>query len=336
MSAFERIILDHGSGGKASQRLIADIFFSHLGNSILLTQDDAALLEIEGRIAMSTDTFTVDPLFFPGGDIGALSVHGTANDLAMLGAAPLYLSCGFILEEGLPLKTLEAVVASMGRAAGQGGLKIVTGDTKVVPKGAVDKLFINTTGIGRIMVPDPPKGDRAAEGDAILVSGTLGDHGLAVMTKREGLEFESPVVSDAASLHPLTLDLINRIPEIHVLRDPTRGGLATTLNEIAQQSEKEFLIREKDVPVDPAVREGCSFLGLDALYLANEGKCICILPETRAGEALQIMRGHPLGQGAALIGRVTAGQPGRVILETELGGRRFLSMLEGEQLPRIC
>ncbi|MCF8109377.1 MAG: hydrogenase expression/formation protein HypE [Desulfohalobiaceae bacterium] len=331
-----RVLLDHGSGGRASQRLIRELFLTHLGNSILDSLDDAAVLEVEGRLAMSTDTFTVDPLFFPGGDIGSLAVHGTSNDLSMLGAEPLYLSCGFVLEEGLPLATLEAVVASMGQALNGCAATIVTGDTKVVPKGAVDKLFINTTGIGRLVGPNPPRGHRAEPGDAILISGTVGDHGLAVLSNREGMRFDSPVISDSAMLHPLVDSLLRAVPDIHVLRDPTRGGLATTLNEIAQQSAQEFVIQEEAIPVQGAVSESCSFLGLDPLYLANEGKFLCILPQAQAQTALDVLQAHPLGRAARRIGEVRTGQSGRVILQTAFGGERFLRMLEGEQLPRIC
>ncbi len=331
-----RVLLDHGSGGRASLRLIQNIFLSCFGNSILDSLDDAAVLEIEGRLAMSTDTFTVDPPFFPGGDIGSLAVHGTSNDVSMLGAEPLYLSCAFVLEEGLPLATLEAVVASMGRSLKETSLRIVTGDTKVVPKGAVDKLFINTTGIGRLLVENPPRGRRAEAGDAILISGTVGDHGLAVLSKREGMQFDSPIISDSAMLHPLVLSLLQAVPDINVLRDPTRGGLATTLNEIAQQSAQEFVIREEAIPIQGAVAEGCSFLGLDPLYLANEGKFLCILPQSKARQALDVLQAHPLGRSAQCIGEVRSGHPGRVVLQTEFGGERFLRMLEGEQMPRIC
>ena len=331
-----RVLLDHGSGGRASQRLIRDLFLSHLGNSILESLDDAAVLDVEGPLAMSTDTFTVDPLFFPGGDIGSLAVHGTCNDVAMLGADPLYLSCGFVLEEGLPLATLDAVVASMGQALKGCAVTIVTGDTKVVPKGAVDKLFINTTGIGKLVGPNPPRGHRAEAGDAILISGTVGDHGLAVLSTREGMHFDSPIISDSALLHPLILSVLQAVPDIHVLRDPTRGGLATTLNEIAQQSAQEFVIQEEAIPVQGAVSEGCSFLGLDPLYLANEGKFLCILPQAQAQKALDVLQAHSLGRDARRIGEVRTGQSGRVVLQTAFGGERFLRMLEGEQLPRIC
>ena len=334
--AEERILLDQGSGGKASHRLIGGLFLKYLGNEYLNRLDDAALLDVSGPISVSTDTFTVDPIFFPGGDIGALAVHGTVNDVAMLGARPRFLTCGFIIEEGLPVADLERIVASMGHAAREAGVKVVTGDTKVVPRGMVDKIFINTTGIGEVFAPEPPSGHRATVGDAILISGCMGDHGLAILAQREGLSFEAPVVSDCASLNHLIVRLLEAIPEVHVLRDPTRGGLATTLNEIAGQSGVECRIFEHSIPVRPEVSGGCSFLGLDPLYLANEGKFLCILPARHADQALSIMRADPLGLGATRIGEVRAEHPGKVILETPLGGTRLMDMLEGEQLPRIC
>lgn len=332
----ERVLLDYGSGGKASHRLIGELFLKHLGNAVLNRLDDAALLDVVGPISVSTDSYTVDPIFFPGGDIGSLAVHGTVNDVAMLGARPLYLTCGFILEEGLPMADLERIVESMGRAAREAGVMVVTGDTKVVPKGAVDKIFINTTGIGEVFVPQSPSGHRAQPGDAILISGYMGDHGLAILSKREGLTFDAPVVSDCASLNHIIVRLLESVPEVHVLRDPTRGGLATTLNEIAGQSGVECRIYESSIPIRPEVSGGCSFLGLDPLYLANEGKFLCILPQEYAEQALAIMRADPLGRDAVKIGDVRDEHRGKVILETPLGGTRLMDMLEGEQLPRIC
>jgi len=338
-----KVLLDYGSGGQASQRLIAELFVRHFSNPTLDTLDDAARLELEGPVAMSTDTFTVDPIFFPGGDIGSLAVHGTVNDVAMLGARPLYLSCAFILEEGLPMADLERIVASMAAAADEAGVRIVTGDTKVVPKGAVDKIFINTTGLGSIVASPGPSGHRAAPGDAVLVSGTLGDHGLTVLAQREGLSFASETRSDSACLCHLVAQLLEGVGsagELHVLRDPTRGGLATTLNEIASQSQVAMDIEEASLPVRPEVADGCSFLGLDPLYLANEGKIICIVPQELADAALKVMRANPRGADAVQVGRVLAPDAtlaaGQVALTTRLGGRRLLHMLEGEQLPRIC
>ncbi len=266
-------------------------------------------------------------------------MHGTVNDVAMMGAEPRYLTCGFIIEEGLPMADLEQVVASMGAAARHAGVAVVTGDTKVVPKGAADKIFINTTGLGELISPDDhsgPSGDAARPGDAVLVSGTMGDHGLTILGTREGLQFESSVRSDSAALNHLLVRLIREIPEIHVLRDPTRGGLATTLNEITLSSRVCCELVEKDIPVRAEVAGGCSLLGLDPLYLANEGKFICILPEAYADKALEIMRADENGRDACRVGSITDAKPGKVILITPLGGKRLLNMLEGEQLPRIC
>lgn len=330
------LLLDAGSGGRASQRLIAQCFMRHFANPLLERMDDAALLtDITGPLAMSTDSYTVTPLFFAGGSIGTLAVHGTVNDVAMMGARPRYLSCGFILEEGLPLETLERVVADMGSAAREAGVFIVTGDTKVVPRGACDKIFINTTGIGQVFASPEPSGHNARPGDAVLVSGAMGDHGLTVMGSREGLSFLTDVASDSAPLNHMIEDIINTVGEVHVLRDPTRGGLATTLNEIAEQSQVSIVLDEASVPVHEAVRNGCSFLGLDPLYLANEGKCICIVPEAHAEAALEAMRRSPFGKEAARIGTVGEGKA-QVALQTRIGGRRLLGMLEGAQLPRIC
>lgn len=331
-----RLLLDTGSGGKASHRLIRELFVKHFSNEILNRLDDAALLELPGPVAMSTDSYTVTPLFFPGGDIGSLAVNGTVNDVAMLGAKPRYLSCAIILEEGLEMDILERIVRSMAHAAAKAGVRIVTGDTKVVPKGAVDQVFITTTGIGEVLSRPCPQGHRARPGDAVLVNGTLGDHGLTILATREGLSFEAPVASDCAGLGHLVARLLQAVPEIHVLRDPTRGGLATTLNEIAAQSGVQILVREESVPISPVVAAGCSFLGLDPLYLANEGKLICVLPQEFAEQAMDVIRGDELGRNAAHIGTVLADHPGRVVLETNLGGRRLLDMLEGEQFPRIC
>ena len=330
------LLLDAGSGGRASQRLVAQCFLRHFANPLLERLDDAALLEdLDGPLAMSTDTYTVTPLFFPGGSIGSLAVHGTVNDVSMLGARPRYLSCGFILEEGLPLDVLERVAADMGTAARAAGVSIVTGDTKVVPRGACDKIFINTTGVGTVFAAPPPSGHNARPGDAVLVSGALGDHGLTVMGSREGRSFLSDVASDSAPLNHMIADIIAAAGQVHVLRDPTRGGLATTLNEIAEQSQVGIELDEASIPVHESVRGGCSFLGLDPLYLANEGKCICILPEDRAETALAAMRRSPYGLEAARVGTVTAGKA-QVTLTTRIGGRRLLGMLEGAQLPRIC
>lgn len=329
------LLLDAGSGGRASQRLIAECFVRHFKNPILDVMDDAALLDLDGPLAMSTDSYTVTPLFFPGGSIGSLAVHGTVNDVAMLGARPKYLTCAMVLEEGLSCEVLDRVVADMAEAAARSNVCIVTGDTKVVPKGACDSMFINTTGIGSIVRMPAPSGHSARPGDAILVSGAMGDHGLAIMAARENLPLEG-VASDSAPVNGLVEAVLAAVPEVHVLRDPTRGGLATTLNEIAGQSGVGMLIEEGEIPVHPEVAGGCSFLGLDPLYLANEGKCICIVPGQYADRALQAMQSVPCGREAHIIGRVTEEHAGRVILRTRIGGERFLGMLEGALLPRIC
>lgn len=333
----EILLLDAGSGGQASQRLIRNIFIKYFDNPVLNRLDDAALLSVStDKLAISTDGYTVEPLFFAGASIGSLAINGTVNDVAMLGARPLYLSCAFILEEGLPLETLEAVVRDMAAACELAKIKIVTGDTKVVPKNACDKIFITTTGMGEIYGECATSGHNAKPGDIILVSGAMGDHGLAVLAAREDLNFLSSVKSDCAPLAQLVANVIEKAGVPHTLRDPTRGGLATTLNEIAEQSNVGIEIDEKSIPVHASVRDACSFLGMDPLYLANEGKCICILPQEKAERALLAMRESPFGDEAAIIGKVTENKPGKVVLNTSIGGQRFLGMLEGSQLPRIC
>lgn len=335
------LLLDHGSGGRASHRLIKDVFVTRFSNPMLNSLNDAARLDISGPLSMSTDSYTVDPIFFPGGDIGSLAVHGTVNDVAMLGAKPLYISCAFIIEEGFSFEDLSRIADSMGKAAKEAGVSIVTGDTKVVPKGAVDKIFINTTGIGQIIADPMPAGNGAQAGDAVLISGPIGDHGLAVMGSRAGLLLGADVISDSAALNEMILNLIQNLSTVHVLRDPTRGGLATTLNEIAGQSEIVILINEADVPVRKGVAQAASILGLDPLYLACEGRVIVVVPEAEAEAALKSMKAGPHGKLSCRIGTVLAsneenGRPGQVILKTPIGGKRLLSMLEGEQLPRIC
>lgn len=326
------LLLDCGSGGRASQRLINELFLEQFDNPILRTLDDAAKLELSGPIAMSTDGYTVTPLFFPGGNIGTLAVHGTVNDVSMLGARPRYLTCGFILEEGLDLDLLRKVVESMAEAARSAGVLIVSGDTKVVPRGACDKLFITTAGVGEILVDPSPSGSGARPGDAILVSGAVGDHGLAVLGQRDSLSFLQGVESDSAALNKMVERLMLEVGDIHVLRDPTRGGLATTLNEIAGQSGVVCSIEEASIPIHDAVRSGCDVLGLDPLYLANEGKMLCFVPEAKAQAALDVLRSEPQGREAARIGTVleavAPSRPGQVVLRTPIGGRRLLSMLE--------
>jgi hydrogenase expression/formation protein HypE len=329
--------MTHGSGGRAMAQLIEELFVRHLDNDLLRQKNDQAMFPVPGgRMVMSTDGHVISPLFFPGGDIGSLSIHGTLNDLAMSGARPLYLAAGFILEEGFPLIDLERVVVSMSAAAAEAGVPVITGDTKVVEKGKGDGIFITTTGVG--LVPDGVNisGDRASPGDAILISGTIGDHGVAVMSSRENLEFETSIESDSAALHTLVADMVAVVPEIHCLRDPTRGGLATTLNELAQQSAVGMKLREQDIPVNAQVKAACELLGLDPLYVANEGKLICICQQRHAARLLQAMRAHPLGKAAAIIGEVVEDSHGFVQMETSFGGSRVVDWLAGEQLPRIC
>lgn len=329
--------MTHGSGGRAMAQLIEEIFVRSFDNDLLRQSNDQASFDISaGRMVMSTDGHVISPLFFPGGDIGSLSVHGTVNDVAMSGARPLYLSAGFILEEGFPLADLEKLVASMARAAAEAGVPVVTGDTKVVEKGKGDGIFITTTGIG--IVPDGVNisGDLAKPGDAVLVNGTIGDHGVAIMSSRENLEFETDILSDSAALHTLVADMVRAVPAIHCLRDPTRGGLATTLNELAMQSSVGIKLKEKAIPVNPAVTAACELLGLDPLYVANEGKLICICDADDAEHLLKVMRSHPLGIESAIIGEVIEDDHGFVQMETGFGGSRIVDWLAGEQLPRIC
>ena len=333
-----QIDMAHGSGGRAMAQLIEELFAKYLGNEYLAQGDDGALLPNpgEGRLVMATDSHVVSPLFFPGGDIGCLSVHGTINDVAVMGAEPLYLSAGFIVEEGFKFADLARIVQSMAEAAKVAGVPVVTGDTKVVERGKGDGVFITTTGVGVVRPGNELSGRNAQPGDVILVSGTLGDHGMAIMAERESLGFESPIVSDTAALHGLIAAMRACGADIHVLRDPTRGGLATTLNEIAKQSGVGMMLRERDLPVRPAVEAACEFLGLDPLYVANEGKLVAICAEADAEKLLAAMRAHPLGADAAIIGGVHADDHHFVQMTTAFGGRRIVDWLSGEQLPRIC
>jgi hydrogenase expression/formation protein HypE len=329
--------MSHGSGGRAMAQLIEQLFRRYLDNPLLAQGNDQALFRPPpGRIAISTDGHVVSPLFFPGGDIGCLAVHGTVNDVAMSGARPLYLAAGFILEEGLPLKDLARIVESMARAANEAGVPVVTGDTKVVERGKGDGCFITTTGVGVVPEGIDISGDRAAPGDAILVSGSIGDHGVAILSKRENLGFETEIHSDTAALHDLVATMIKAVPSIHCLRDPTRGGLATTLNELARQSGVGMHIREEAIPVRPEVAAACELLGLDALYSANEGKLIAICPGDQAEALLAAMRAHPRGENAAIIGDVVEDPHRFVQMQTRFGGSRIVDWLAGEQLPRIC
>jgi hydrogenase expression/formation protein HypE len=329
----------HGAGGRAMVQLISELFARHLGNEYLAQGNDGAVLPaptLGGKLVMSTDSHVVSPLFFPGGDIGCLAVHGTINDVAMMGATPLYLAAGFVLEEGFPFADLERIVASMAQAARQAGVPIVTADTKVVERGKGDGIFITTTGVGVQPAGRELGGALARPGDAILVSGTIGDHGVAIMSQRESLSFAAPIVSDTAALHGLVAALLDSGVEVHALRDPTRGGLAATLNEIAAQANVGMLLDEAAIPIHPSVAAACEFLGLDPLYVANEGKLVCICAPADAQRALAALRAHPLGVQAAIIGEVVADERRFVQLNTTLGGRRIVDWLAGDQLPRIC
>jgi hydrogenase expression/formation protein HypE len=329
--------MTHGSGGRAMAQLIEELFMAAFDNEFLRQRNDQASFAVPpGRLVMATDAHVVSPLFFPGGDIGCLSVHGTVNDVAMSGARPLYLSASFILEEGFALADLKRIVDSMALAAREAGVAIVTGDTKVVEQGKGDGVFITTTGIG--VVPDGVNisGERARPGDAVLVSGHLGDHGVAILSLRENLRFDTAIRSDTAALHGLVAAMVGSVPDIHVLRDPTRGGLATTLNEIAVQSGVGMMLRESVIPLRGEVKAACEFLGLDPLYAANEGKLVAICAREDAPRLLDAMRAHPLGRDAALIGEVIADSHHFVQMETAFGGRRIVDWLTGEQLPRIC
>lgn len=333
----EQIVMGHGSGGKMSHDLIRKTFFQAFENPILKTGDDAAPVTVNGtRLAVSTDSHVVTPLFFPGGDIGKLAVCGTVNDVAMLGARPLYLTVGFILEEGLPIETLQRVVESMKSAAEEAGVQIVAGDTKVVEKGKADGLYINTTGIGEILPEVQIGGAYAKPGDVVLLSGPIGDHGIAVLGARGELGFESSIQSDVAPLNSLILAMLQTDKRIHVLRDPTRGGLATTLNEIAAQSNVSIVINENAIPVRSAVMAACEMLGFDPLYVANEGKLIAIVAPESADGILKAMRSARYGEEAVVIGEVRADPPGRVLMKTSIGTTRIVDMLAGEMLPRIC
>lgn len=329
--------MTHGAGGRAMVQLIADLFAAAFDNAWLAQGNDGAVLpHTSGRLVMATDSHVVSPLFFPGGDIGCLSVHGTINDVAMMGARPQYLSASFILEEGFPLADLKRIVESMARAARDAGVAIVTGDTKVVERGKGDGVFITTAGVGVMPEGVLLSGDQARPGDRILLSGTLGDHGIAIMSRREGLSFNGPIASDTAALHGMVADMLASGAKLRVLRDPTRGGLAATLNEIARQSGVGMLLQEIAIPVTQPVEAACELLGLDPLYVANEGKLVAICAEEDAEKLLLVMRAHPLGSKASVIGEVVTDEHGFVQMTTRLGGRRMVDWLTGEQLPRIC
>jgi hydrogenase expression/formation protein HypE len=333
----DAVLLGHGSGGKLSAALLQQIFLPAFHNPLLSRLEDQAVLDVQnGRLAFTTDSFVVKPLFFPGGDIGSLAVHGTVNDLAMGGAQPLALSAAFILEEGFPLADLRRVVDSMARAAESVGVPIVTGDTKVVERGCGDGVFINTTGLGMVAAGVELSAANARPGDAVILSGSLGDHGITILTRRQGLELEGAIESDSAPLHTLVAAILGAARDVRVMRDPTRGGLASTLNEIAAQSHAGIAIRETALPIHDGVRGACEVLGLDPLYVANEGKLVAIVPAASAEAVLAAMRRHPLGAEAAIIGEVVALHPGLVTMHTPFGTTRIVDMLAGDQLPRIC
>jgi hydrogenase expression/formation protein HypE len=341
LPARDTILLGHGSGGKLSAELIRDIFLPAFQNPSLARLDDQAIVNVNGqRLAITTDSFVVKPLFFPGGDIGSLAVHGTINDLAMGGATPLFLSAAFIIEEGFSMDELRRVVNSLRRAAAEAGVHVVTGDTKVVEKGKGDGLFINTTGIGLVPEGVDLSADRARPGDKVLLSGSIGDHGIAILAQREGLEFETTIQSDSAALHALVARMLgvssNDNPGIRCMRDPTRGGVSSTLNEIAERSQVGIELEESSLPIHEEVRGACELLGLDPLYVANEGKLLAIVAPEAADAVLGAMRGHPLGAEAQIIGTVQIENPGLVTMRTPLGTTRVVDMLAGDQLPRIC
>lgn len=347
LTDYEHVLLGHGSGGKLSSDLIQRLFLPELGNDVLNALEDQATLSLDGEfaksngapaphLAFSTDSFVVKPLFFPGGDIGKLAVHGTVNDLAVGGAAPLFLSAAFILEEGLPIDQLRQIVVSMRQACAEAGVLLVTGDTKVVDRGKGDQVFINTSGIGIVPPGRKLSIGSAQPGDRVLVSGTIGDHGITIMSAREGIEFETVLESDSAALNDLTRVMLDACPEIRCMRDPTRGGVSSTLNELAEASTVGVKIDEAAIPVRREVQAACEMLGLDPLYVANEGKLIAVVPPDDAERLLNVMRGHSLGRDAAIIGEVVEDHPGMVIQRSLIGGERVVTMLAGEQLPRIC
>ncbi len=334
----EQIVMGHGAGGRMSHQLIQKAFMPAFQNPALNVGDDAALVEPElrQRLSISTDAHVVSPLFFPGGDIGKLAVCGTVNDVAMLGAKPLYLTAGFILEEGLQMDTLQRVIESMRQAAEEAGVQIVAGDTKVVQRGKADGLYITTAGVGVIREGVAVSGANAKAGDAVILSGTIGDHGIAVLGARGELGFASSIQSDVAPLNHMINAMLDASPNIHVLRDPTRGGLATTLNEIAVQSNIGIVLKEEAIPVHPEVNAACEMLGFDSLYIANEGKLVCFVPRDDAEKVLSVMKKTRYGEGAVIIGEVADEPKGRVLMKTAIGSTRVVDMLAGEMLPRIC
>jgi len=332
----DRVLLAHGGGGKLGHDLVEQCFVPLFDNTFLSKLDDSAVLDLDGRLAFTTDSYVVNPVFFPGGDIGRLAVCGTVNDLAMSGAVPRYLSVALVIEEGFLMSDLRRIAASIKDAAVEAGVQVVTGDTKVVNRGSADGLFITTAGVGVVAPGVDISGSNAQPGDAVLLSGPIGDHGIAVISRREGLSFNSPVESDCAPLNRLVADMLETGAALHSLRDPTRGGLASTLNEIAASSGVGILIREDSLPVRPSVQAACDLLGFDPLYVANEGKLVAMAAADGAEGLLRAMRRSPYGGDSAVIGEVVAEHPGRVVMRTCLGASRIVDMLVGDQLPRIC
>lgn len=337
MRNYPHVILGHGGGGRLSNELVEDIFLPAFDNATLATLGDSAVFELPpGRLAFSTDSYVVQPLFFPGGSIGSLAVHGTVNDLSMSGAKPVHLSAGFIIEEGFPIDQLKRIADEMGAAARAAGVAIITGDTKVVERGHGDGVYINTAGIGVVPEGVRPAPNRAEPGDAVILSGTIGDHGMAIMSVREGLEFDAAIESDSAPLNEMVAGILAACPDVHVLRDPTRGGVAASLNEIAGASNCGIVIEDAVIPIDPLVLSACEFLGLDPLLVANEGKMICVAPADSADAIVTAMQATPQGRRAAVIGSVVGDHPGMVVTRTPIGATRVVTLPIGEQLPRIC
>ncbi len=337
ISDYEKVTLAHGGGGTLSQKLIQKMFLPQFDNPLLNLQHDGAIINQNGvKFAFSTDSYVIKPIFFPGGNIGELAVNGTVNDLAMCGAKPLYISCGFIIEEGFSMEELWQIIQSMQSAAANAGVQIVTGDTKVVDKGSGDKIFINTSGIGVIDEQRNISPLNCKPGDRIILSGKIADHGIAIMAVREGLEFETEIKSDTASLNKMVDEMFSVSKKLNVLRDPTRGGISSALNEIAQSSNTGMLIDETTIPISEQTKAACEILGLDPLYIANEGKLIAIVSSEDADKVLSVIKQNEFGKEAVIIGEVTQENPGRVIMKTSIGSKRIVDMLSGEQLPRIC
>ena len=341
VAAHDRIVLGHGSGGRLSANLLRDVFLRRFSNPVLDRLDDQAVFPIGGsQVAFTTDSFVVQPLFFPGGDIGSLAIHGTVNDLAMSGAMPLYIGAAFIVEEGLPIETLRRVAESMAVAAESAGVMIVTGDTKVVQRGKGDGVFITTTGIGIVPSGIRMSANAVRPGDVVILSGFIGDHGIAILSSREGLQFDTTILSDSAPLHGLVADMLAALPPgsdaIRCMRDPTRGGLSSTLNELADASGVGIQVVEAKIPVRDQVRGACELLGLDPMYVANEGKLVAVVAPEAADRILAAMRKHPLGTDAAIIGTAVLGNPGMVTMKTAFGSTKIVDLLPGDQLPRIC